>query len=274
MDLKVRSLNQSKSDPVCSLATHLIDKDLNDRFGPIGWLGRTSPRPAPASVDVAKYEQALEAQARELSRVKEKERQKLAEQLHDEFGQDLLLAKMRLALLVDELPPRHGKCIEGIVGIIDDLIRRTRTVIEDLYAQHLSESGLKAAVQSLTKELQIKHGLICTAKLDLMPKLLKDEVQQVLFRAVRELLFNVVKHARAARVKVVVTPKPGSIAIEVCDDGRGFDGKTTALSDLSIGRFGLFSVRANLALLGGDLRIFSRIGKGTRAIITLPIAAA
>jgi signal transduction histidine kinase len=273
MNLKVRSLNQPKSDSVYSLATHLIDKDLNDRFGPMGWLGRASTRPAPASVNIAKYEQALKALGRELSRSKERERQRIAAQLHDEFGQDLLLAKMRLTELLDRLPQRHGHFVEGIVGIIEDLICRTRTIIDELSLQRLCETGLKAALQSLTKELQTKHGLICTTKLDLMPNLLKDQVQQVLFRGVRELLFNVVKHARASRVKVVVTRKPGSVAIEVCDDGRGFDRHKTFLGDLSIGRFGWFSVRADLAALGGDLHIFSHIGKGTRAVITLPIAA-
>ena len=61
------------------------------------------------------------------------------------------------------------------------------------------------------------------------------------------------------------------IVIEVADDGRGFTADETALSALSIGRFGLFSVRAGLMPLGGGLRIFSRVGKGTRAVITLPI---
>jgi signal transduction histidine kinase len=103
---------------------------------------------------------------------------------------------------------------------------------------------------------------------------LKDEVQQILFRAVRELLFNVVKHARASRVEILVTRNVGSLTTEVCDDGRGFDRHKTVFSDLSIGRFGLFSVRADLATLGGGLRIFSRIGKGTKAIITLPIDVA
>jgi signal transduction histidine kinase len=84
----------------------------------------------------------------------------------------------------------------------------------------------------------------------------------------------VVKHAEASRIEIVVTRKVGSLTIEVCDDGRGFNRHKTVLSDLSIGRFGLFSVRAGLAPLGGDLRIFSRIGKGTKAIIALPIDVA
>jgi signal transduction histidine kinase len=274
MNLKVTSLKRPKSDPVYALATDLIDRGLKDRYGTTSWFDHTSTGPALASADVAKYELALKTLSRELSRVKENERHKIAEQLHDEFGQDLVVAKMRLAELMIRLPPEHRSCVEGVGEIVCGLIRRTRMAIADLSPQHLCETGLRAALQSLAEELQTKHGLACTARLDLMPKRLKDEVQQILFRAVRELLFNVVKHAYASRVEIVVTRKLGTVAIEVCDDGRGFDRHKTAFSDLSIGRFGLFSMRADLEPLGADLRIFSRVGKGTRAIITLPINAA
>ncbi len=272
MNIKVRPLNWSNSDPACSLGTALIDKDPNDRFGAFGRFSKTSStKPGEAVTYVANYEEALKTLARELSRVKEKERQKVAEQLHDEFGQDLVVAKMRLAELMIRLPPQDRASVEGIGEIITGLIRRTRTVIADLCPQYLCETGLRTALQSLIEELQKKHGLTCTARLDLVPKQLKDEVQQILFRAVRELLFNVIKHAQASRIEIVVTRKVGSLSIEVCDDGRGFDHHKTVLSDLSTGRFGLFSVRADLASLGGDLRIFSHIGNGTKGCITLPI---
>jgi len=275
----MRPLNQPETalltDPICALATNLLEQSVDDRFGKDPHLGRASTSSAAAAVKIAKkYEEALKALARELACVKENERQQIAEQLHDGFGQDLVLAKMRLGQLSDRLPPRYEGCVKEIADIIGNLICHTRTVIHELSPQDLCEAGLKAALQSLAAEVQMKHGLICTAKLDSMPKLLKDETQQILFRAVRELLFNVVKHARASRVKIVMIRKPGSVVTEVCDDGRGFDRHETALGNLSIGRFGLLSVRARLAPLGGDLRIFSRVGSGTRAIITLPIDAA
>jgi signal transduction histidine kinase len=274
MNLKVRSLDRQKSDPLYSLPTSLIEKGRNDRFGSVSWLGETATRLGVASAYVAKYEEALKTLARELSRAKENERQKIAEQLHDEFGQDLVVAKMRLAELMIKLPPEYRGSVEGIAEIICALIRHTRTAIADLSPQHVCQTGLRAALQSLAEELQRRHGLVCAVRLYLMPKRLKDDVQQILFRAVRELIFNIVKHARASRVEILATRKSGSVAIEVCDDGRGFDSRQIGFSDLSIGRFGLFSVRADLAHLGGDLRIFSRVGKGTRAIISLPIDAA
>ena len=270
----MQSLSRTRRDslvgPNFSSSTNLPRPVLNERFAR-DRFSSLLPSSSVASVRVAQYEEALKTLARELTNVKENERQKIAEQLHDQFGQDLVLAKMKLGQLLEKLPPQYIGCAEEIEEIIGELIHHTRAVINELHPEQLYETGLRAALQSLAAEIQTKHGIICTAKIDLTPKELKDEVQQVLLRAVRELLFNVVKHARASRVKIVMTRKAGSIVTEVCDDGQGFDRHKTVLSDLSIGRFGLFSVRARLAPLRGHLRIFSNVGKGTRAMITLPI---
>jgi signal transduction histidine kinase len=271
---KIRSLGKpgrvafaDSMSPFITNRTEEVDRD---------WLGQgaypchASKSVAVTPANVAKYEEALKTLARELECVKEHERQKIAEQLHDEFGQDLLVAKMRLAELMIRLPPQYRGSVEGVGEIITGLIRHTRAVIHELYPQQLCETGLTAALQSLAEEIQTKHGLICTVKIEFTSRRLKDEVQEVLFRAVRELLLNVVKHARASRAKIALTCSPDFVVIEVCDDGQGFDRHKSALSNLSIGRFGLFSVRARLAQLRGNLRIFSRVGEGTRAIITLP----
>jgi two-component system NarL family sensor kinase len=256
-----------------ALKASLIEQVL-ERFGNDGYLGRTSSQELPASVNVTKYEAALNALACELARAKEKERERMAERLHDEFGQDLLVAKMRLGQLFNTLPRRYGGSLKGIADIITDLIRHTRSAMEELSSQTLCERGLKSALQSLAKDLKAKHGINCLAELDAVPDLMKEETGRVLFRAARELLFNVVKHAGASQVKILAVRKAGSVVIEVSDNGRGFDRHKMPLSDLSIGRFGLFSVRADLASIGADLRIFSRLGKGTRATITLSPDAA
>jgi signal transduction histidine kinase len=100
---------------------------------------------------------------------------------------------------------------------------------------------------------------------------LNDELQQVLFQAVREVLFNAAKHASASRIEITVRRTSSSMAIEVRDNGRGFVQGRPSSSGLSVGRFGLFSVRARLAVHGGSLRIISRRAKGTRAVIALPL---
>jgi signal transduction histidine kinase len=219
------------------------------------------------------YEDALLAMGQQVSKVKEVERIKIAEHLHDEFGQDLLVAKMRLRMLSEELPEQYIGSINGITEIISGLIRRTRATIEELYSQPRGYVDIKSSLKSLAEDVQIKHGIACSANLDSLPGKLTDEAKQVLYRAVREFLCNVTKHARASRIKINVSRKHSSVKIEVKDNGRGFERQKAHVSEDSNG-FGLLSVRADLARIGAELQIFSRIGKGTRAIITVPLDAA
>src|SRR5262245_7468726 len=273
MTPKIRSLNEFRAKLADSMALSLHDEGRANRLRKNSWLNRPYTRPGLAPAKEAIYLDALKRLARELSRVKEKERHKLAAQLHDDFGQDLVLTKMRLAELMNRLPPQYTRHLEGIGEIIAGLIRRTRAAIDELSPEHVCDTGLKPALQSLAEEVQRKHGLACVARLEELPRRLKSEVQQILFRAVRELLFNAVKHAHAGGAKILMARKDRSVTIEVCDDGHGFDRNRPEFSELSIGRFGLFSVRADLATIGADLRIFTRAGKGTRAIISVPLEA-
>jgi signal transduction histidine kinase len=233
---------------------------------------RSSRAPDQTPGRAAEFAAALERLAGELGRVKEREKQGLAEHLHDEFGQDLVLAKMKLGLLSKSLPAKHRAEIKGVADIVDRLIHRTRITIRELYPQTLPGVGLKPALQSLTQEMAESHGLACAVRLDPMP-VFNEEIQHVLFQSVRELLLNVIKHASASRVEIATTRKAGFVAIKVCDNGRGFLQHKPPLSGLSIAGFGLFSVRARLAAHGGELRIVSGLGKGTRATIAVPVAA-
>jgi signal transduction histidine kinase len=267
MKLSIRPRTTSSSDGLFS--TEPINgfdgRPQNDRR-----LNRGSVTPAQLSSTAAKYESALMRLSGELARVKEHERQKLAEHLHDQFGPDLIVAKLKLRLLSNSLPATFGAEVKGLTDLLDRLIHRTRIAIGELCPQRLLESGFEAALQSLAQELEEGHRLRYVLNVKPLP-VLHEELQRVLFQGVRELLFNVVKHASASRVRIAVTCKANRVAVEVCDNGRGFFPGKPSLSGLSIGRFGLFSVRARLAVHGGGLRIISRPGKGTRAVITLPL---
>ena len=146
----MRSMNQPQTalltDPIRALATNLLEQSVDDRFKKNPDLGQASTSSAVASVKIAKYEEALKALARELACVKENERQKIAEQLHDGFGQDLLLAKMRLGQLLDRLPPQYKGCVKEIADIIGDLICHTRTVIHEIVPARSLRSRPKSCV--------------------------------------------------------------------------------------------------------------------------------
>jgi len=94
-----------------------------------------------------------------------------------------------------------------------------------------------------------------------------------LFQAVRELLANVGKHARASEVRVSIERNDGVIRVEVSDDGFGFDPVVVKTPHVTRGGFGLFSIRERLRLLGGAMAIDSAPGRGTRVVLTAPLEA-
>lgn len=181
-----------------------------------------------------------------------------------------MIAKMKLELLSDDLPKRFVSSANEISDILSDLIRRTRGAIEDLTSNPVCRTGLKAGIASLVEDLQTRYRIVCSAKLDSLPDKFTDKAKYVIYRAVRELLLNVAKHACASRVNVKVSRKESSVRLEVNDNGCGFDCHKTPVPHVT-GGFGLLSVGTDLTTIGAELQILSRSGRGTRAIILIPV---
>ena len=216
------------------------------------------------------HRQALRNLAAELSLTQEKERRQIADDLHDHIGQNLVLAKMKLGELKSLLPARHSASIDQIRTVVDQSIKDTRSLIYDLCPQVLYELGLEAAIDWLVEQTQAKYGLRCVADIRPLPRPIREDRRVILFQAVRELLVNVAKHARATQAKVTFHGDGGRVSIQVADDGRGFDPSFLTLPNSTGKGFGLFSIRERLALLGGELKIDSVPGQGTRATVTMP----
>jgi len=236
---------------------------------------RTKGRRAPNALEgnSNKYEEAIGALLSRLAFVREREREKIANEIHDHIGQNLALAKMKLGALKNRLPDKHFIAIEEIANLLDDAIKDTRSLIHELEPQVPQETGLKAALGFLAEQTQTKYGLPCLVKTASLPRSLTQEVQVVIFQVVRELLINSAKHARATRAEVACAYKDGCLRIEVLDDGQGFDPGDGTAAKPDVGKFGLFSIRTRLAPLGGQMDIDSHIGAGTRVIISVPLAA-
>ncbi len=220
--------------------------------------------------EVYAHRQALRNLAAELSLTQEKERRQIADDLHDRIGQNLVLAKMKLGELKSLLPAKHSASIEQIRGILDQSLNDTRSLIQDLCPQVLYELGLEAAIDWLVEQTQAKYGLHCSAEITPSPKPIREARRMVLFQAVRELLVNVAKHARATEAKVKFRADGAGVRIEVSDDGCGFEPSLFTLPKSTGKGFGLFSIRERLALLGGELEIDSVPGQGTTATVTIP----
>jgi signal transduction histidine kinase len=146
-----------------------------------------------------------------------------------------------------------------------------RTLLFDLSPAALYELGLEPAVECLLDRIQAAHRLATRFRTDNRPKPMTSDVRFVLFRGVREVLQNVVKHAQARSVGVSVGRDGETVLVEVQDDGVGFDAeKTLSIHDAGRG-FGLFDVRERIDYLGGSLTIQSKPGKGTTATLRAPL---
>ena len=121
------------------------------------------------------------------------------------------------------------------------------------------------------EQFQDEHGILISLEDDELPKPIDIDGSVVLFQAVRELMLNVVKHARARHIRVSINCRNNSIEITVQDDGAGFDVSRNAFRPGRRGGYGLFSIRERLEYLGGSLAVESLPGRGTRAALALEL---
>jgi signal transduction histidine kinase len=216
------------------------------------------------------YQDELRSLASQLSITEERERREIATTLHDGIGQELALVKLRL----DSLRGRaredaDNRTIDQVCDLAADMLRKTRTLMFEISPPILHELGLTPAVEWLADTIRSQHGL--AIEVDAEAVSLDEDLKALLFRSTHELLNNVVRHARASNAVVRVRASASSVRIEVEDDGRGYDQPRVATAGAT-GGFGLFSIRVRLAHFGGRLEVFSKPGRGTRAVIEAPTA--
>ena len=215
------------------------------------------------------YQKKLRQMGADLVITEEKERRRIATGLHDQIGQHLAMANMQLKTLKQDLGPDHQKSLDDTLELVDYMIQETRSLTLELSPPILYELGLVQAVEWLSEQIQEKHGLKTAFRDDGRPKPMDDDVRVFLFRAARELLLNVVKHARAGSAQVQMRVDDGYIVIEIQDDGIGMEPEASQEGSTGQG-FGLFSIRERLNPLGGFLKIDSQPKQGTRATIMAP----
>ncbi|MDB6039158.1 MAG: putative Response regulator/sensory box histidine kinase [Verrucomicrobiales bacterium] len=221
---------------------------------------------------VLAYQEQLQSLASKLSLSEERERRRIATNLHDRIGQSLAFAILKLsALSQQEITDTQKESIREIRQLIEDAMGDTRSLTFELSPPVLYELGLVPAVEWLARKIQQDHGIETRFHDDGQPKPLDEDFRIVLFQAVRELLVNVVKHARASHAQVLVRRDGDALRVIIEDDGVGFDpAAKQSWSEGSAG-FGLFSTRERLDYLGGQVKIRSNPGEGTRITLLAPL---
>jgi signal transduction histidine kinase len=222
-------------------------------------------------------EQKLRDIAAELVTVEERERRALASELHDYLAQLLTLAHLKLKLAQQFLstsPRQSERYMRETAEALQHSITYARTLMAELVPPELHQSGLPAAIRWLADNMAKQHGLSVDLRLDPAPLNLSQQQAVFLYRCVRELLINVVKHAGVDRAIVtLMADADQKLLLTVEDRGRGYDPESfKATSDG--GHFGLSSIRARLNSIGGWLTEESAIGKGTMSTLGLYVSEA
>jgi signal transduction histidine kinase len=215
-----------------------------------------------------KAHERLRAAASEATLAEERERRKLAIDLHDGIGQLLALANMKLGMLRGSAQA-HG--LEPQVREVEQLIveanQRSGSLTFQLCPPVLYDVGLFEASQWLARDLERRYGMKVTIEGNGNHQPLDEATRISLFRSLREALINVAKHAETSEAKVHFSKRGSFLVIAVEDSGVGFSPGRNELG------YGLFSISERMNHLGGRVEIESAPGEGTRVVLIAPIGS-
>lgn len=219
--------------------------------------------------------QELLALYSELALAEERERRRIARGVHDEIGQILAMVNVRLGELLDEPQAADARSLEEVRRQVESAIQASRSLTFELSSALLYELGLEAALGSLAERYEKHHGMRVDFAAEAQPptsmrSAVAEDTAVILYRAVRELLRNVVRHAGAKSARVSLERDGNRVRITVADDGVGFDAARAGESCGENGGFGLFSLRQQLASMGGRLEVHSAAGEGSRVVVVAP----
>ncbi|BDT57997.1 hypothetical protein MasN3_14910 [Massilia varians] len=201
--------------------------------------------------------------------IKEGERKRIAREIHDELGQNLLALKIEAEILANRTRDRHGRLYEranATVRQIDLTIRSVRQIINDLRPNVL-DLGLNAAVDWQVTDFARRTGIECELVEDETEHHLDDQCATAFFRILQESLNNVARHARATRVRIDLHQHADMLTMTIRDNGIGMQPGSRNRN----GSFGLVGIEERVNILGGSFSISSGPDTGTTIVVTIPV---
>jgi PAS domain S-box-containing protein len=207
----------------------------------------------------------------ELTMAEQRERKQMSKLLHDGLQQLLASARLQLDNMAGKLPAEPLKeAVKRIVHILSESIRMSRSLSVELSPPILHDAGLAGGLEWLARSMREKHDMKVEIDSEAFAEPAED-IKFMAFDAVRELLFNAVKHARASGARVLVRQDgENRLRITVRDEGVGFDASRLDSGPGEEGGYGLFSIRERISLIGGNLEIDSTPGEGSRFTLVIP----
>ncbi|MBZ0265537.1 hypothetical protein K8I28_12805 [bacterium] len=217
------------------------------------------------------YQQQLQQLALQVSLIEERERREIASDLHDHLGQALAFVKKKmLGFRGENIFSGHNSTLDEIITLLNQAINYTRTLTFELSPPVLYELGLESAIEWLSEQFESKHEVKIKLKFKGILPTFSDEVKVLIFKSVRELLLNAIKHSGVKSFRVSSISYANSLRISIDDSGKGFSLVNDLEYDADKMQFGLFSIRERLLHLGGQLEIITSPGNGCKATMVLP----
>jgi len=215
-------------------------------------------------------EEKIRSLASELTRAEQEERHRISQILHDDLQQRLFAIKAQLILLGTEgdengISPTMQAHLNQLQGWLSDTITITRNLSIDLSPIVLQGEGLTEALTWLSAQMKEQYDLQIHIDAKESFSNLDNHMRVLLFQAVRELLFNIVKHASSAHASVTLEQKDGLGRITIADTGKGFDA-AAVMNDPKTSH-GLLIIQDRLSLMGGSMEVTSKPGEGTIVVI-------
>ncbi len=213
---------------------------------------------------------AQETFAHRLIDSQEQERKRIAAELHDSLGQNLLVMKnlATLALTQQNQPDRMAAHLGEVSAMASTAIREVRHIAQNLRPFQLDELGLTQAIATMIRNLEDSSHIHFHTNLSNIDRALPAELEINLYRIVQECLNNVVKHSHAKAVFIHLRREAGGLKLTISDDGQGFD--PAAVSRSTEGGFGLSNITERAHALGGKVTFHSGRGEGTRVELVVP----
>jgi PAS domain S-box-containing protein len=265
--LSLRPISYGEMKSICMIVTDLTQQKKSEQK-----LKDNADELHNKNIELNIRAEQLSRLSSQLTLSEQFERRRLAKILHDHLQQLLVAAKIGLETIFHRKAEEQQKQVREIAGLLTESINASRSLTVELCPPILYESGLSQALEWLSSWMNEKYRFHVDLDIDKTAVPTSENMRILLFESVRELLFNVLKHAGVDSARVELIRKEEEyLKVIVSDVGVGFDSKKIdQISNPNSGGFGLFSMRERLSLMGGDFELTSTVGKGTIVTLTAP----
>ena len=222
---------------------------------------------------LAKERNAQQAFSRKLIEEIERGRKRIANELHDSLGQNLLITKNEIAecLNTESLSKSCASSLKEILSLVADSINEVREIAYNLHPHQLDRLGLTKAIESIVNKVSHSSATKFSLEMENVDRLVPKENEIHIYRVVQEGLNNVIRHAEAKNVWIKISRADDAVKILIKDDGKGFDPKKYDPEHLSFSGLGIAGIGERLKILNGEWDIETVRKKGTNLKITIPI---